>query len=130
MKALDTNVLVRYLLRDDARQAEIAGALLAAGNVFLPVAVVLELIWVLKSRGKLDFARVSSAIASVADLPGIAIEAADDVAWALTEARSTNDLADLLLLVSARSCETFVTFDARIAKVAGEGGPIAVELVR
>jgi predicted nucleic-acid-binding protein len=49
MIAIDTNLLVRYLLNDDAVQAEKAEALLASGErCFIPITVWLELVWVLE----------------------------------------------------------------------------------
>ena len=49
MRAVDTNVLVRYYLRDDPAQARLAEGVLSAGAVFVPKTVVLELEWVLRS---------------------------------------------------------------------------------
>ena len=54
MAALDTNVLVRYLVQDDARQgvharALIVGALNRGETLFIPITVLLELEWVLRS---------------------------------------------------------------------------------
>ena len=48
MRAVDTNILARFYLRDDAVQGRIAGRVLAAGDVFIPKTVVLELEWVLR----------------------------------------------------------------------------------
>lgn len=49
MIALDTNILVRYLLNDDEAQAEIAEMLLTSGKTcFIPITVWLELVWVLE----------------------------------------------------------------------------------
>lgn len=50
MRALDTNVLVRALVQDDAAQARRAQACVGAQPVFIPVTVILELEWVLRSR--------------------------------------------------------------------------------
>ena len=50
MKALDTNVVVRYLTGDDPAQAARARAAVDAGPVFVPVTVLLESEWVLRSR--------------------------------------------------------------------------------
>jgi predicted nucleic-acid-binding protein len=48
MKALDTNVLARLLLKDDVLQFKKARALLASNEYFTaPVTVMLELVWVL-----------------------------------------------------------------------------------
>ena len=48
MRAVDTNILARYYLRDDAAQGRIATDLLSAGDVFVPKTVILELEWVLR----------------------------------------------------------------------------------
>ncbi|MCK7494419.1 MAG: hypothetical protein MZW92_26990 [Comamonadaceae bacterium] len=72
MPALDTNVLVRYVVQDDAAQLAAAKRLIsrcvAEGlALFVPVTVVLELEWVLRSsfgfgegRRAADTVRVSS----------------------------------------------------------------------
>jgi predicted nucleic-acid-binding protein len=54
MKALDTNVLVRFLVNDDPAQAEIVRRKLKEAEIdgeefFVPLLVVLEMIWVLDS---------------------------------------------------------------------------------
>jgi predicted nucleic-acid-binding protein len=51
MKALDTNVLARLLLKDDLTQFKKAQALLASDAQFTaPATVMLELVWVLESN--------------------------------------------------------------------------------
>lgn len=50
MRAVDTNVLVRALVQDDPTQARRAQACLNAQRVYVPVTVILELEWVLRSR--------------------------------------------------------------------------------
>ena len=42
MRAVDTNILARFYLRDDATQGRIAADVLTAGDVFIPKTVVLE----------------------------------------------------------------------------------------
>jgi predicted nucleic-acid-binding protein len=59
MDALDTNVLVRYLTRDDALQAAAAQCLVDAAldrgeTLSVPVTVCVELDWVLRSRFSFD----------------------------------------------------------------------------
>jgi predicted nucleic-acid-binding protein len=54
MKALDTNVLVRFLVRDDERQAQAVYKRFKQSEtnrevLFIPLLVVLETIWVLES---------------------------------------------------------------------------------
>ena len=48
MRAVDTNILARFYLRDDATQGRIAASVLAAGDLFVPKTVILELEWVLR----------------------------------------------------------------------------------
>ena len=48
MRAVDTNILARFYLRDDEVQGRIAAQLLAVGDVFIPKTVILELEWVLR----------------------------------------------------------------------------------
>ncbi len=48
VRAVDTNILARYYLRDDAVQGRVAAGVLSAGDVFVPKTVVLELEWVLR----------------------------------------------------------------------------------
>ena len=48
MRAVDTNILARFYLRDDAAQGRIAASVLSGGDVFVPKTVILELEWVLR----------------------------------------------------------------------------------
>ena len=45
MRAVDTNILARFYLRDDAVQGRVAAGVFSAGDVFVPKTVVLELEW-------------------------------------------------------------------------------------
>lgn len=70
MAALDTNVLLRWLVQDDDAQSEQAGRLMAQavsdGDVlYVPITVVLELEWVLRSRYGFDKAAIVAALAGL-----------------------------------------------------------------
>ena len=71
MRAVDTNVLVRYYLRDDPAQARLAEGVLSAGAVFVPKTVVLELEWVLRSVAEQPAGKVQDCLAHLIALPGI-----------------------------------------------------------
>jgi len=63
MIALDTNVLIRFLVRDDEEQFERAERLIrraarAGEPVFISLLVLLETEWVLRSRYKLSKAEI------------------------------------------------------------------------
>ena len=113
MRAVDTNVLVRYYLRDDAAQARIATSILSSGDVFVPKTVVLELEWVLRSVAEQPAAKVIDCLAHLIALPGITVEDHDEVETALRNCRRGVDFADALHLAASRACSELLTFDDR-----------------
>lgn len=116
MIALDTNLLVRYLLNDDEAQAEAAEAVLSGGEVCLvPITVWLELVWVLECY---DCQRqaIAKALRHLMGLPNL--QPGDSLALlrALNWFESGMDFADALHLASSSSVESFVTFDQPLIK--------------
>jgi predicted nucleic-acid-binding protein len=121
MKALDTNALVRFLVRDDEKQADaVRHVLLAAekksDTVFVGVPVVLETLWVLSSVYDHPRDDILRALEHLLALPVLELEARDRIAALCRIADdSTVDLADLFIGLTAhdRGCETTLTFDRR-----------------
>ena len=70
MRAVDTNVLARFYLRDDAAQGRVAAGVLSAGDVFVPKTVVLELEWVLRYVADQPGDKVTECLAHLIALPG------------------------------------------------------------
>jgi predicted nucleic-acid-binding protein len=124
--ALDTNVILRWILRDDEAQAVIAEKLLGE-PCWINTTVLLELGWVLQSRGKLSRDVICDAMMLLITLPEVHIDRLEDVRWALKQFRSGADFADMLHLASAAKVDRFVTFDRKMAKQAGENAPVPVE---
>ncbi len=118
MRAADTNVLVRFLTGDDPRQASRSRALIGREPVFIPRTVVLETEWVLRAVYDLPAGRIIPALRALAGLPDLVIEDASLVAKALDWAETGLDFADALHLAAAAGCETFLTFDKRLARSA------------
>lgn len=120
MIALDTNILARLLLDDDARQAARAERLLAAHPAYwVPVTVVLELAWVLKAEGY-DRKQAVEALRRVTALANVRTQHAEAVERALQWAEGGLDVADALHLALSGSAASFATLDARLHKrVAG-----------
>jgi predicted nucleic acid-binding protein len=117
--ALDTNVLARYLLADDAGQAERAARLLESGKrLFVPVTVCLELAWVLRSEGVGKDA-VLEAFGHLRGLPHIEWQQGEAFAKALLWAQAGLDLADAIHLALAAHCESMASFDDRFVQRAG-----------
>jgi predicted nucleic-acid-binding protein len=127
MPALDTNVLVRYVVQDDSGQLAVAKRLLdrciAEGQLlYVPVTVTLELEWVLRARfgyGKDDVLQVLSSLFSAAELT-FESERALEVALQLYREGSA-DFADCLhiALVAQAGEQPLWTFDKGAARLAG-----------
>jgi predicted nucleic-acid-binding protein len=90
MAALDTNVLVRFLVRDDAAQWAAARGLIsecvgAGETLFVPVSVALELEWVLRSNFSFDKQTVLATLSQLLSAAELSFgdEAALEVALAL-----------------------------------------------
>lgn len=122
MLAVDTNVLVRFITRDDAAQAVIARDLIAKNAIFLPKTVLLETEWVLRSLYRFPAIAIAGAIRAFVGLPNVQPEQPAVTAQALDWFTQGMDFADALHLASAEDCEAFATFDRKLARAARKVG--------
>ena len=120
MRAVDANVVVRYLTGDDPGQAARAKAAIDAGNVFVSTTVLLESAWVLRSVYGLAGEEAAAALRAFSGLPGVSVESPDLIAEALGRAEAGMDVADALHLGAAARCEALLTFDRRFIELAGD----------
>lgn len=127
MAALDTNILVRWLVGDDAKQLEQAEKLFRAAEarkeaLFVPVTVALELEWVLRSVYGFDRNAIQGAFNALLECTAIEFQLEASLERALHQYRdATADFADCLHtgLSSAASRGPLLTFDARAARLTG-----------
>ncbi|ARW15965.1 type II toxin-antitoxin system VapC family toxin [Komagataeibacter europaeus] len=126
MRAVDTNIIVRYLTGDDPKQAEKARAVVNGELVFVPRTVVLETEWVLRGVYDMPKNRVIPALRAFAGLPTVTVEDATLVAQAFDWAEAGMDFADALHLAAAKSCSGFATFDRRFMRAATKVGTLSV----
>ena len=127
MIALDTNVLVRFLVRDDEAQARRARTLVetcrAAGKACLVSHPVLcELEWVLESVYRASRSDVVAAVRMLLTTPPFVTEDAELLERALRiYAKSKGDLSDYLLseIAASRGARTTYTFDRDLRNVEG-----------
>jgi len=124
--AIDTNVIVRYLTDDHPDQVARARAIIDAVSVFVPVTVMLETEWVLRSAYGYDRTEVVHALRAFGGLPTVSIEDAETVAAALDLATRGMDFADAIHLGRSGHCDGFVTFDRRLTRTAADTGQTAV----
>lgn len=122
MLAIDTNLIVRYLTGDHAKQSARARALIDGEPVFVAITVILEVEWVLRSAYAYEAADVARALRVFAGLPTVTVEDGATVAAALDLAEKGLDFADALHLTRTGHCEGFVTFDRKLAKAAKAAG--------
>ena len=124
MKAIDTNILVRFLVGDDELQAKTAYNLFKKAEaekkeLFVPLLVMLELIWVLESVYDISRAEVLAAINELLLMPILKFEQQAALQQCIYAAQRNNyGLADLLIAHSAKAqrCETVLTFDRKASK--------------
>lgn len=124
MKAIDTNVLVRFLVQDDGAQMQVATQLLAEAEankqpLFVSNVVVLELMWVLKSAYDVPRDDILGALDELLSMAALEFQNAVVVRDFIGSAQNnTYDLADLLISHVAREngCDTTLTFDKKAAK--------------
>lgn len=127
MRAIDTNVVIRYLTGDHPEQSPRARALIDGEPVFVPVTVALEVEWVLRSAYGFPAAQVCQALRAFGGLPTVEMAEAQAVARALDLAAAGLDFADALHLCLSRGCAGFATFDramVRAAQSVGETGVV------
>jgi predicted nucleic-acid-binding protein len=125
MRAVDTNVLVRALVRDDAAQAAMAEEILARDEVFVPVTVMLELEWVLRSRYGFTAEKVAQALALLCAMPRVSVGEADAVRQAAARVAKGWDFADALHHALSQGCEDFLSFDEQLIKRSARAVPKA-----
>lgn len=126
MIAIDTNVLVRYLVRDDEIQANRAQALLEslsyANPAFLCREVLVELTWILERAYSFSRDGIATTLENLVATEGIAVEEAQDVTWAASRYRvAAAGFADFMVLAASErmSARPLYTFDRKAARIDG-----------
>ena len=126
MIGLDTNVLVRYLVQDDAVQSPKATACIESFTAdrrgYISLTALVELIWVLTSLYDMNKEGLLGVLDNLLRARTLAIEQPNTVWRAVNLYRSARaDFEDCLILCScqAAECDETLTFDATAAKTAG-----------
>jgi predicted nucleic-acid-binding protein len=126
MIGLDTNVLVRYIMQDDAKQAPKSSKLIESLTIdvpgFVPLVVVIELGWVLSASYGLKREQIGRVFETLLRTKEIIVDRADQVLKALRVFNSSSaDFADCLIerIAAGAGCDKTMTFDVGAAKTAG-----------
>ncbi len=127
MIALDTNVLVRYLVEDDPKQSARAALLIEGAadrgeSMFVAHIVLCEVVWVLDSAYGVRKPEIVNTLSNLARTRHLEIEDVDLVHRALAAfERGKGDFSDYLIRerVLACGCSALATFDKALLKDAG-----------
>ena len=126
MIALDTNVLVRYLVEDDPVQTpaaqELMEGLTPRHQGFISREVAIEVVWVLNRTYGFSSAQIAEALMGLITTDSLVVEVPQDIARAAAGyARGDADFADLMILAAAEraGAEALHTFDRKLARLAG-----------
>ncbi len=127
MIALDTNVLVRYLVEDDARQGALAATLInrviaSDASLFVSDIVVCETVWVLSISYRIDRTAIATMLRDLFRARHLRFAAPDQLVRALDAyVAGKGDFADYLLREHARfaECESVATFDKALLREPG-----------
>lgn len=130
MIGLDTNVLVRYLAQDDAKQAALATRLIekrltTTSQGFISLVVVAELCWVLSSLYAATMHELVATLEDLLNTPRFCIEKREVLQAAIARLQSANSrksgLADALIteIAAHAGCAATMTFDKTAARSAG-----------
>lgn len=122
MNAVDTNVLVRLLTADDAKQTAAAKALFESGPVWIGKTVLLETAWVLRSTFELDEKSIAEVISQLVTVRGVSVEDESAVLEALKLVAQGLEFADALHVTSRPAEAAFQSFDQKFVKRAKLAG--------
>ena len=131
MIGLDTNVLVRFLVRDDEDQHLRAVELLRrgaddGGTFFVGEVVLAEVVWVLASRYRCSREEIASVVRHLTEAQELVFESADRIVRALRSfERGKGGFADYLIAERARDagCPSVATFDKALHADSGFEAP-------
>ena len=122
MRAVDTNVLVRILARDDPKQVRVADEFVAAG-AWVSLLALAETMWVLSTVYERDVPELGASVEQLLNHKDLILQDREVVAAALETYRSRPGLGftDCLLLEVARKAGHLPlgTFDRNLSRIDG-----------
>ena len=129
MTALDTNVVVRVITKDDEDQLQRAEALIKAGPCVVTDTVLLEAAWVLKSSFGATPSQIERDLRALFGLKNVHALHPKRVNAALKAMAAGLGVADASHRASAEDAERLVTFDRTFARKAKDIPGVPVEVL-
>lgn len=126
MITLDTNVLVRFLVQDDAKQgqaaADLVETLTETDQGYICREVIIELVWVFERAYKMTRAQIAPVIEGLLSSREFLVENSDRVGLALARYETGGaGFSDQMILLAGTDvgCSYLVTFDKKLAREKG-----------
>jgi predicted nucleic-acid-binding protein len=126
MIGLDTNILVRYLTQDDARQSKAATRLLEdqctpSTPAFVNDVVLCELVWVLEEAYEYTRSQIAGVLEQIIRTAQLRVSNPARIWRAVARFREGYDFADAMIaeMNSEQGCDHTVTLDRRFSQLPG-----------
>jgi predicted nucleic-acid-binding protein len=116
MIAVDTNVVVRLLTRDDEQQYNKSLKLFREQDIFISDTVILETSWVLRVAYHFQPGEICNAFRNLFGLPNVRLTNESSIAQVLQWHENGLDFADALHLAQSQKCSAMYTFDDKFVK--------------
>ena len=126
MRSLDTNVLARFILKDDAQQTPLAEIALQQ-QCFIADTVFLELAWLLSSIFGMDRPDLGLTLLDLVALPEVTVSDSSSLIWAVERFLAGADLADMIHIIGSSRADSFATFERKLDRLAGPSAPLPIE---
>lgn len=119
MIAIDTNIIVRFLTRDDEEQYQKAYRIFSGSEqIYIPTTVILETKWVLRFSYHFPSDRINYALSGLLNFSHVITENKVAIISALEWHQNGMDFADALHLAYSLHADKFVSFDKKFIKKA------------
>ena len=126
MIAVDTNILIRILTKDDPVQSKRAAQLMERNDILIPKTVIMETEWVLRYAYGIDKKTIQQAFRKLLGLPNVHVEDSQALFQAVSWYEEGFDFADALHLASSSRANRFATFDKALVKKASKSTSVEV----
>ena len=115
MIAIDTNIIIRFLTRDNEAQYKKAYRIFNSEDVFIPDTVILETEWVLRFAYKFKPNNICGALNKLFGLDNIYLSNPHSIAQAIKWHTEGLDFSDAMHLAHSQECEYLYSFDAKFS---------------
>ena len=129
IRAVDTCIIARWLMRDDPVQTPIADRVME-GPIEITHTVLLELGWLMTSAGRMSREQFAATALLLLSIERAVIKGRDRLRWAVECFRDGADWSDMVHVAVVEAASKFSTFDKKLEQQAGPRAPVRVEVLK